>query len=102
MILRKMKAYWISDHPSFNLMMLWAAAVVTFFSFCCSGETTVEEGSQYDPDVHLSFSNVAVDDPSSSSVISLHIKRSKTDQARKASRWSLGALAMTSALWWPF
>ena len=91
MILRKMKAFWISDHPSFNSTMLWAAAVVTFFSFCRSGETTVEEGSQYDPDVHLSFSNVAVDDPSSPSVISLRIKRSKTDQAREGVKVVIGS-----------
>ena len=37
MILRRMKPYW---KPSFNSVMLWAAAVVTFFSFCRSGAPT--------------------------------------------------------------
>lgn len=53
--------------------MLWAVAVVTFFTFYSSGETTVQEGTQYDPEVHLSSSGMAVDDPGFPSMISLLI-----------------------------
>ena len=51
----------------------------TFFSFCRSGETTVGGDAKYDPDTHLSYSDVAVDDQASPSIVSLFIKQSKTD-----------------------
>jgi len=57
--------------------MLWAASLTTFFSFCRSGEITVEHESRYNPDIHLSFSDIAVDNAESPKV---NIKRSKTDQ----------------------
>ena len=41
--------------------MLWGAATTTFFSFCRSGETTVPGEAIYDPEVHLSYSDLAVD-----------------------------------------
>jgi len=75
MILRRMKPHWITDQPSFNSM-------VTFISFCRFGETTVGNDAKYDPNTHLSYSDVTVDDPTSPSIVSLFIKRSKTDQER--------------------
>jgi len=42
-LLQVFYATWISANPSFDNMMLWAAATVTFFSFCCSAEVTVEK-----------------------------------------------------------
>ena len=90
MILRRMKPQWITGQPSFNSVMLWAAAVVTFFSFCRSGETTVGGEAQYDPSTHLSYSDVAVDDPDSPSIVSLFIKQSKTDQERVGVRVIIG------------
>ena len=66
--------------PSFKTVMLWAASTVTFFTYCCSGETTVS--STYDPSVHLSLSNLVVDRVTDPIVIFLNIKQSKTDQGR--------------------
>ena len=80
MILRKMRQTWLDRDQSFNSIMLRAASLVTFFSFCQSGEITVEDENKYDPSVHLSFSDVAVDNAESPNMISLNIKRSKTDQ----------------------
>jgi len=55
-ILRHLRRIQISANPSFDNMMLWAvAAATTFFSFCHSGEVTVEKEDSYDPDYHLSF-----------------------------------------------
>ena len=82
-ILRKLKAVWLntgSAVSTFNSTMLWAASTVTFFSFCRSGETTV--GSTYDPNTHLSISDLAVDNAQNPSIVSLNIKHSKTDQGR--------------------
>ena len=47
------------------------------------GELTVPSDSSYDSSVHLSFGDVAVDDPSAPSILSIHLKASKTDRFRK-------------------
>ena len=72
-ILRKLKSIWIDCDPSFDDLMLWAASVTTFFTFCRSGEITVEKESSYDPQIHLSYSDVAVDNSISPKAISLTI-----------------------------
>ena len=73
-ILRKLRSVWIDRDSSFKSAMLWAACLTTFFSFCRSGEVTVETEGQYDHNTHLSFSDVATDNPSHPTVISLNIK----------------------------
>ena len=89
-ILRKIKPIWMDGIPSFNSVMLWAAALVTFFSFCRSGEVTVEDENKYDAKTHLSWADVAVDNATSPALISLNIKCSKTDQGRVGIRVVLG------------
>ena len=89
-ILRKMKMAWIGKISSFESVMLWAASLTTFFSFCRSGEVTVEKEDKYDPTTHLSFSDVAADSATSPSLISLNIKYSKTDQGRVGCQVVLG------------
>ena len=79
-ILRKLRAVWLTENPSFNDIMLWSACVVTFFSFCQSGEVTVEKEDHYDPTAHLSYGDIAVDNPATPAVISIMIKKSKMDQ----------------------
>ena len=79
LILKKIRLSWTGQDDSFNSTMLWAAALVTFFSFCRLGEITVED-KKYDPKPHLSFGDVAVDNIDVPSVIFLNIKCSKIDQ----------------------
>lgn len=79
-ILCKLKVVWLHSEPSFDKAMLWAASTVTFFTFCRSGETTVS--STYDPNSHLSLSDLSADRAANPTVISLNIKHSKTDQGR--------------------
>ena len=90
MILRKMLQSWLDRDQLFNSIMLWVASLVTFFSFCRSGETTVEDENKYDSSVHLSFSEVAVDNAESPNMISLNIKHSKTDQGAVGVRVIMG------------
>ena len=80
MILRKMQQSWLDRNQCFNSIMWLSASLVTFFSFCWSGEITVEDENKYDPSVHLSFSDVAINNAESPNVISLNIKYSKIDQ----------------------
>ena len=61
--------------------MLWASLTI-FFSFSRSSDVTEENEASYDHNTHLSFSNLAMDNAASPSVISLNIKCSKTNQCR--------------------
>ena len=62
--------------------MIWAACCIGFFEFLRSGEFTVPSLLDYDPCVHLSLSDVAVDSHSNPSILRLHLKQSKTDPYR--------------------
>ena len=79
-ILKHLKLIWIKDKDRipFNIM-LWAVFLTIFFSFCHSGKITVERENLYDPSCHLSYSDLAVDNPSNLSIISMLIKKSKTE-----------------------
>ena len=70
--------------------MLWAAATTTFFGFCRSGEITVECESKFDPKIHLSLADLAVDKALAPSVISIQSKRSKIDQVMKGVKLVIG------------
>ena len=90
-ILRKLKAIWLGrENLSFDTVMLWVASLTTFFSFCQSGEDTMEKETKYDPKTHLSFSDLAVDSAMIPLVILLNIKCSKTDQGRMGYQVVLG------------
>ena len=52
-------------------LMLWAASTTAFFGFCQSGEVTVSSEGSYDPQSHLSFSDLAVDQSTDPSMISI-------------------------------
>ena len=56
--------------------MLWAAR---FFAFMRVGEMAVPSDDSFDPSVHLSVEDIAVDDPSSPAMLRVTIKQSKTD-----------------------
>ena len=89
-VLRKMKAVWADQGDLYDTMMMWAAATTTFFSFCRAGEIVVEREDSYDPNSHLLFRDIAVDDAKSPSMVSLLLRHSKTDQARKGVKIVIG------------
>ena len=91
-ILKKLRRIWIKDHERtpFNNAILWAACLMAFFSFCRSGEVTVEREDRFDSSIHLSYSDLAIDNPLDPSAISILIKKSKTDQGRKGAKVYLG------------
>ena len=91
-ILKKMRGIWVQEvaPPTFDQRMLWAASLTAFFGFCRSGEVTIGNGSTYDADVHLSIRDVAVDCKAAPTMISLLLRRTKTDQARKGVKIVLG------------
>ena len=62
---------------------MWAASCICFFGFLRAGEITKANDSSYDPTVHLSLGDIAVDDQCRPSLVRLTIKQSKTDPFRK-------------------
>ena len=59
-ILQKIKSVWLPNESSPDKLMLWAASTTAPFGFCHSGEITISTERAYNPQTHLSFSNLAV------------------------------------------
>lgn len=89
-ILRRIKSVWDQSASDPDIVMLWAACCLGFFGFLRAGEMTVPSDASYDPSVHLSRSDIAVDNPGAPTVIRVTIKQSKTDPFRKGVNLFLG------------
>ena len=89
-ILRRIKAVWEPSASDPDVVMLWAACCLNFFGFLRSGEMTVPSDSAYDPSVHLSYKDIAVDDLANPQTVSVFIKQSKTDPFRRGINLFLG------------
>ena len=94
-ILMKMHSVLQNHLHDFDNVMIWAASLVCFFGFLRSGEITIPSQSAYDPTAHLSFADIAVDDPANPSIIQLTIKQSKTDPFRQGVNIYLGSTGTT-------
>ena len=82
-LLRQIKQVWEKEGDSRDVKMLWAACCLCFFAFLRAGEMTVPNDKDYDPAVHLSMGDIAVDDARSPTVVQINIKQSKTDPFRR-------------------
>ena len=78
-ILGQLHGIWVSHQDRAYGAMIWAAASTCFFGFFRSGEITIPSVSSYDPQSHLSWGDVAVDDPVFPSCVRVHLRRSKCD-----------------------
>jgi len=90
-VLRKIRAQWstqIGANP--DISMLWAAATMCFFGFFRSGEITIPSIAAYDATVHLSWDDVAIDNPTSPKLLRVKLKRSKTDQLGRGAEVFIG------------
>ena len=81
-ILCQLKAVWKKETNRRNAKMLWAAACLCFFGFLRSGEAVAPSERNYDPNHHLCFEDVCIDDPKSPAWIQVTMKSSKTDHFR--------------------
>ena len=70
------KSLCLSNHDH---LMFCAASTLAYFGFLRSSEFTVSSLSAFNPLVHLSISDIAVDSHVSPSCLQLNIKASKTD-----------------------
>ena len=78
-ILLKLKAVWQSEPKLWDAKMLWAASCLSFFGFLQLGEVVMPAEKEFDPQSHLCFDDIRVDNRSSPSLIQVTIKASKTD-----------------------
>jgi hypothetical protein len=91
-VLRSLRLAWerSAGAAPYDTRMLWAVACTCFFGFLRSGEATVPTLTGYDPGVHLSITDVAIDSREAPSMVSLRIKASKTDPFRAGVTIHLG------------
>ena len=64
---------------------------MAFFGFLRCNEFTVPVQTGYDPAVHLSYSDVAVDNRDYPTMVVISVKQSKTDPLRSGVQITLGA-----------
>ena len=89
-LLKCMKKVWNSDVSIPNRRMLWAACCVAFFGLLRIRKMVAPSRSAYDPSVHLSLSDVSMDEPRRPTTLKISIKQSKTDPFRKGVDLFLG------------
>ena len=71
--LSAMKQLW-ERSITHDILMMWAAATVCFFGFLRSGEITVPLFSVFDPAVHLTWGDVAFDNPTHHTSVRIELK----------------------------
>ena len=90
-ILRSLKQLWDPSASNQDVAMLWAACTLGFFGFLRCGEFTCPSRQAYDPSCHLSLEDVAIDSPTTPSIMRVTLKQSKTDPFRQGVDIFLGA-----------
>ena len=63
--------------------MFWATCCLGYFAFLRSGEFTVPSLTSFDPAVHMSAEDIAIDDRSNPTMLFVRLKASKCDQTRQ-------------------
>ena len=81
-ILQKIHSVITQDAHSPLKVMMWAAGCLGYFAFLRAGEFTLQTNSHYNPEIHISPADIAVDSHHEPTLMRIHIKQSKTDQTR--------------------
>ena len=84
-ILHQLNSLWSQKATSYESIILWATCCVCFFGFFRLGELIPETPGAYNSDLHMRLADVAADNPAKPQVLSLYLKRAKTDQLGKGS-----------------
>ena len=74
----------------FHSIMMWAACCTAFFGFLRCSEFTIPSLQEFDPEVHLTVIDIAIDKQGAPSVVRVTIKQSKTDPFRQGINLFLG------------
>ena len=89
-IMTRLKAVLLSKPLDYTNIMPWATCCVAFFGFLRCSEFTVPSQVDYQPDTHLSLSDVAIDNKDTPTLVQLTLKQSKTDPFRQGVQICLG------------
>ena len=73
-ILQRIWKVWNRDLGNPDLIMFWAACTTCFFGFLQSEENVVPSTKKFDPEVHLSFGDVTLDNPKDPQEVQINIK----------------------------
>ena len=92
-LLLRIYTLWSNESLSLDKVMLWAAFCLGFFGFLRSGEFT--SPSQDHNECRLSVSDVSIDSRRNSQVLTVFLRRSKTDQFGAGSYIYLGRTGTT-------
>ena len=94
-ILRAIHGVWSTPPISYNHVMLWAACCTGFFGFLCSGEFTCPAANIADPPPPPTPSDISIDSRENPQVITIHLRRTKTDPFGVGCKVYLGRTRMT-------
>ena len=89
-IMKGIKEVLLRKPYEYHSIMMWAACCMGFFGFLRSSKFTTPSQTGYDPEVHLSVLNVAVDNKVRPQLLQVTIKQSKTDPFRQGVSLFLG------------
>ena len=89
-IMKGIKGVLLKKPQEFHNIMMWAACCLAFFGFLRSSEFTTPSQSDYDPEIHLSIQDLAVDNKANPQLLKVIIKQSKTDPFRQGVSLFLG------------
>ena len=89
-IMLKIKAVLSRNPHKYHNIMMWAVCCIAFFGFLRCSEFTVPNHDSYDPDANLSYDDVAVDNRTCPTLLTLKLKQSKTDPFRAGVTLTLG------------
>ena len=78
-ILQKIKLHWLTKSSDWDIITLWATAMLCFYAFFQVGDITVPCLATFNDKCHLSLGDVTIDNPHSSQVLAIHLKTSKTN-----------------------
>ena len=90
-IMGHLKTRWLHGWHTPDNIMLWAAACTGFSGFLQAGEFTVLSVQSYDPEVHLSFSDLAMECHTAPSLFHIRREPFKTDPFRQGADIFVGA-----------
>lgn len=94
-LLQQIHSLWSKQPLTFDKVMLWAAFCTGFFGFMRAGEFTADVTECFSEQPHLATRDVAVDSHENPQIITIHLRRSKTDQFSKGTHIYLGRTQST-------
>ena len=86
-LLQDIHSLWSKQPLTFDRVMLWAALCTGFIGFMRAGEFTADCLAEQP---HLSTTDVSVDSHENPQIVTLHSRRSKTDQFSRGTHIYLG------------